>query len=63
MGLVGLILDPQLLFQAPLGFLQPRWARARDRSCLLGALVIKTTLGLTQPPEPVKPDETVSLRN
>jgi hypothetical protein len=51
-GLVGATLSLQLFLQAPLGLLQPLWARGRDRPGLLGAPLLEATLGLGQPPRP-----------
>ena len=51
-GGVGLALRPQLFLQAPLGLLQPRRARRRDRPRLLGAPLVQPALGLAQPPAP-----------
>jgi hypothetical protein len=51
-GGVGADLGPELFFQAPLGFLEPLRAAARDRPRLLLALSLELTLGFAQPRAP-----------
>ena len=54
-GAVGAHLGPQLLVQAPLGFLQALAAAARHRPRLLRALLLELALGLAQPRPPPFP--------
>ena len=51
-GAVGAHLAPQLLVQAPLGFLEALAAAARHRPRLLRALLFELALGFAQPRPP-----------
>jgi len=51
-GLVGADLRPELLVQAPLGFLQTLRAAPRNRLRIRGPLGPEAPLGFTQPPAP-----------